>query len=281
MYKKTFASNGNEDITIGLIHDFFGLMPKKLIFKMPYSIDAYRELVEKKEISTLRQSIKDVSASMITADFIGELQMKKLRYFDERFFLYLCDDYRSNYNEAEKMAKIVAEAKAKGITPRVNRYSSLKPVYQLIILGENHYTDEHPLRIFEPYDPKRELRPDRKLFKQAYFELGKDKAKLETANQRYWHDYFVSGEVATSAPAYIQRAVELLAVSSLSKEEREVMSLVERAVADYEADMADAEYEAECRIARRLLNMGMSHDNIQKATGLELGEIENLAAQSV
>jgi hypothetical protein len=283
IYKKTFASEGNEDITIGLIQDFFGFTPKKLVFKLPYSIDECMKLVEKNEIPVLRQRFKDVRASLFDSDFIGELQLRKLKFFEERFFLYLCDGYRSNYDDAEKMAKIVADAEARGAMPKVNRNSNLKPVYQLIILGENHYVDGHPLRIFEPYDPMLQTRPDKELFRQAYFELGKDRAKLRNDNQRHWRDYFVEGEVDASAPEYIRRAAELLAVSNLSKEEREIMSLIDRAVADYEADLADAESEGHRRgmleVARNLLAKNSSFEFVQEVTGLDRKTVEDLASQ--
>jgi hypothetical protein len=281
MYKKTFASEGNEDITIGLIHDFFGFKPEKLTLKTPYDIDSYSALVESERITELRRRIKDVSASMATSDFIGEMQLKKLRFWDERFFLYLRDQYRSNYSEAEKMVKMAADAEEKGAAPRVNRHSSLKPVYQLTILGENHYPDAYPLRIFEPYYTKRKLKHLKQPYKQAFFELEKGKSKLDAANQKHWHDYFVRGEVSAEAPVYIQKATGLLTVANLSEKEREVMSLVERAVADYEADMADAQHENSCRIARNMLAKNYSVDDIHELTGLDMDTIEELSAQPV
>jgi hypothetical protein len=73
LFKKTFAAEGNEDITSGLVYDFFGIKPEKLILKMPYSIESYLEMLKNNEIRKLRQTIKDLRASLITSDFIAEL----------------------------------------------------------------------------------------------------------------------------------------------------------------------------------------------------------------
>lgn len=300
MFKKTFATEGNEDITIGLIKDFFGLTAKELILKTPYSIDEYMELLNKNEITVLRQTIKDIRASIITADFIAELQMKKLRYFDERFFYYLCDNYCSNYNSTEVIAaKNTVDNGKKKFAPKLNRYSSLRPVYALNILGESHYPDMYPFRIFEPYDPKRNLRPSTQLYKQAFLELSKDGA-LETVNQKYWRDFFISGEVADEAPGYIRRASEFLTLSNLSGKERESMKIMEKAIADYEAELEYAQYEgyqqgvevgrqqgvelglkeSKLEIARSLLAENIPIDIIRKVTELDLETIKNLGTQS-
>jgi hypothetical protein len=105
MFKKTFASKGNEDITSGLFHDFFGFAPESLTFIEPYSIMEYTKLLKNGEFAKLRQIIKDIRAKITAASFIAEMQLKKTRYYDERSFLYLCDEYRRGYGEGAEEAK--------------------------------------------------------------------------------------------------------------------------------------------------------------------------------
>ncbi|MDR1439852.1 MAG: PD-(D/E)XK nuclease family transposase [Clostridiales bacterium] len=276
MFKKAFASEGSEDITIGLIQDFFGFAPKELVLKMPYSIDSYLELLGKNDIATLRQTIKDVRASLVASDFIAELQIRKTSHYDKRAFYYLCDDYCGNYN-LKAPAGPLADAVA------ISRYASLKPVFMLNILGYNHYTgDERALRIFEPYDPERQLRPTEPLYRQAFFELRK--AEIETENQRHWRDFFVSGEVADTAPEYIKGAGRLLAEANLSRKEKEAMDIMEKATADYEAELAYARLqgieEGHQRgveeMARKMLAKNIHADYVQEITGLGLEAIKDL-----
>jgi hypothetical protein len=74
-----------------------------------------------------------------------------------------------------------------------------------------------------------------------------------------------------------------LSVSNLRKEEREVMSLVERAIADYEADLADAHQsgvdENRLETAKRMLAKKYPFSEIQDMTELDLEEIEELQEQ--
>ena len=74
---------------------------------------------------------------------------------------------------------------------RLNRYSGIKPVYSLNILGYNHFDDEDALRIFELYDPERNKRFEKRLLRLGYFEL--NKPRVETLNQKHWYDYFKTG----------------------------------------------------------------------------------------
>ena len=75
------------------------------------------------------------------------------------------------------------------------RYSSLKPIYALNILGYPHFSeDDDALRIFTLYDRERKKSFDREYLTIAFFELTKN--NIETANQRHWRTYFNTGEAA-------------------------------------------------------------------------------------
>jgi predicted transposase/invertase (TIGR01784 family) len=92
---------------------------------------------------------------------------------------------------------------------------------------------------------------------------------------------------ADGAPEYIRRAAELLALSNLSRKEREAVSLMEKAVADYEAELECADYEGyqrgdneqKLKIAKNLLIGKIPLNVIQMATKLDMKTIEDLQAQ--
>ena len=76
-FKKVLASTENIDILIGFISDFFNITPTDITIENPYSIKAYKELLDGKEIEQLRQTLRDVSASFATADFSSEVQIRR------------------------------------------------------------------------------------------------------------------------------------------------------------------------------------------------------------
>ena len=149
--KKVLASEENKDVLVGLIEDFFDVVVEDLTIVNPYSIAAYREFDKGGEITVLRQTIKDVAATFRTADFISEAQVQKSSFFDERSILYPLERFCGNYNKAGQMTM---DSQGRPI-----RYSSLRPVYSLNILGYTHFPDDDDaLRIFELFDAKRNKR---------------------------------------------------------------------------------------------------------------------------
>ena len=165
-FKKVLASEENKDILAGLIKDFFDIVVEDLTIVYPYSIAAYKELEKDVKISVFRQTINDVAATFRTADFVSEVQVRKSSFFDERSILYPLERFCGNYNKAGHM---VMDAQGKPI-----RYSSLRPVYSLNILGYTHFPgDDDALRIFELFDTKRNKRFKKDYLRIGYFELTK------------------------------------------------------------------------------------------------------------
>ena len=170
------------------------------------------------------------------------------------------------------------------------RYSSLRPVYSLNILGYTHFPDDDDaLRIFELYDAKRSKRFYKDYLRIGYFEL--TKSGIETQRQRYWHEYFNTGEVGPDAPEYIQKASSIIEYSNLTEEELTMAKTLERAQAIYEADMYGSFIEGEAKgeakgeaakaraIAINLLKMDISVEQVVTATGLTHEEVEGLQQQ--
>ena len=172
------------------------------------------------------------------------------------------------------------------------RYSSLKPVYCVNILGYPHFTgDDDALRIFEFYDRKRNKSFDREYLTIAYFELTKN--NVETENQRHWKTFFQTGEAHIGAPEYIRKAARFIESANLTKEERDMYDQIQRARDIYDSERYTAQLEGErigeargetrgeqskaITIARNALHMGITISDTSKLTGLTEDEIRKLA----
>jgi predicted transposase/invertase (TIGR01784 family) len=233
-FKKVLASEENKDILGGLIQDFLGITADEIIIENPYSIASYTEAIKSdEEIAVLRYTLKDIVAVLKKADFISEVQVKKTMYFDERALYYPFERYCQNYNKPNAMT---STAYGKPI-----RYSSLRPVLALNILGYTHFQDDSALRIFELYDPIRHKSYGKDLIKIGFFELAK--TNIETPNQKHWHDYFTTGEVSQDAPEYIQKASRIIDFVNLGKEEKEMALALEKAQAIYDTEIASSFFE--------------------------------------
>ena len=250
-FKKVMSSEENKDILSGLIEDFFGIKPEDLTIENPYSIAICAELAEKGQVSKLRETLKDIAATMKSADFTAEIQLRKTLYFDERFLYYPFERYCQNYSREEAM-----HTNASG---KLMRMSSLRPIYALNILGYTHFDDVEALRILELCDQKKNKRLEKEYIRIALFELTKE--ILDTPNQKHWRDYFLTGNANTNAPDYIKRASQIIQYVNLNKEERRMISMMEKLE---EIDLAEKEYR---------FNEGMV---IGKKAGLLEGEKKGL-----
>ncbi len=259
LFKKVLASEENKDILAGFIQDFFDIIPEEIIIHNPYSIHDYKEIIENEEITVLRETMRDISVSLKVADITMELQVKQTQFFEERSLYYPFERYCQNYNSFTN-----SDQDEKG---KCNRYSTLKPVYTLNILGYKHFNDEKSLRVFQLYDPIRKKSFEKDLIKIGYFELPKE--SVETDNQNFWREYFLTGTVSQSAPEYIKKAATIIDYVNLSKEEQTVTDALEKARATYDAQLLYAEEKGEER--GKIIGK-----EIGQKIGNELGE-ENFA----
>ena len=271
-FKKVFASNEHKVCLSGLIRDFFevDISEEEITIENPYSIAAYKEVIEGEEMSVLRHTLKDVAASLRFADFVSELQIKSTRFFDERALYYPFDRFCKNYSKQGFMEL--------GSDGKPNRYSSLIPIYALNIIGDSHFQDDDALRIFELYDPVRNKKYKKELVKVGFFELSKD--NIETANQRYWRDYFITGEAHPDAPEYIKKASHIIEYENLSEEERKVSAVLEKARADHDAWFSSAYHDGRddglIEVAKNMLKDGDSPEKVVRCTGLSLDYVKTL-----
>jgi len=285
-FKKAFADPSNKDVLQGAIGDFLGVWPaiEDIDITSPYSVKAYEEYVRLvgagEEVGEkLRHTVQDVAADIKVAGFGAELQMRADRHFSKRSLYYGFDAFCANYSRPGAMAS--------ASDGRPIRYSSLKPVYMLGILGYNHFAgDEDALRVFTLYDRKRGKSFDVEYVTFAYFELGK--GRVETENQRHWQAFFKTGEAPEGAPGYIRKAAQVIERANLTREERRMIDKLQKAEDVYVSTIHTAELIGEERgekkgeererlaIARRMLAYDKPLEEVVKFTGLSAEEVRKL-----
>jgi predicted transposase/invertase (TIGR01784 family) len=237
IFRKTFASKGNEDILAGLAKDFFSLEPRKITINNPYSIESYYKIVaDKKELSA-RETIKDISASFEMEDFICEMQVDKISDYHARALYYALSAYTANYGRENAMQSYP--------NGKPNKYSSLRSVYALNFLGYNYYDDKNPYRIYQLYDAENKKPHEPKNIFIAYFEYRKVNNFLTPL--KHWNDYINERPISPDAPDYIKKAVDLMNYINLSEEERRMIDAAERWEDEVDARIANSYYEGETK----------------------------------
>ena len=286
--RKVFASTENKDILQGLIEDFYEIEPLNLAIENPYSISDYKELLDGKEIYRFRETVKDISASFNTADFVSECQVRSAAFFDERAIFYPLDRFCKNYNKYGEM-----QHDTQG---RPFKYSSLRPVYALNILGYTHFQsngntdDDDAFRIFEIYDVKNQRRYKKDLIKIGFFELTKNHGL--TVNQESWLEYFKTGTARAGAPDYIKKASSIIEFSNLAEEERNVITALEKWENDRQAEihygflegrhegllegLLEGQNKKAIEFAKAMLKNGEAKEKIALYTGLAIEDIQSL-----
>ena len=229
VFRKTFASKGNEDILAGLAKDFFSIEPKDITINNPYSIENYYKIIdgERKLLST----IHDVKASFKNGDLLCEMQVNSAENFKIRALYYAADAYASNYGLDGKM-----ELGSAGL---LDKYSSLRNIYAMNFLGYEEFKDEKPFRFYQLYDAESRKPHDPDNIFIAYFEFKKEKNLL--ARHKHWSDCFNERPLSPKAPAYIKKAVKCMDYINLSEEERGVVDAMERWQADFDSQFVQLE----------------------------------------
>ena len=280
-FKKVLSSEENKDILAGLIRDFhfFAVNPEDITLENPYSIDVFKEEINKKlEQSVLRYTSPDiassfesseyVSATVKRIDFISEMQIHKTRHYEKRFLYYAFKKFCQNYG--------IGDLTSHG--SKVSPYSTLRPVCSLNIVSQNHFDDEEALRIFELYDPIRRKMYPGNIVKIGFFELSKP--KVETENQKHWRDYFNTGNISESAPSYIKKASGIIDFVNLTEEEREMSYATERAEAlwieEIDTAFSNGEYKHKKETAKAMIADGFTTDQIIKYSGLDVDEVKRM-----
>jgi len=104
----------------------------------------------------------------------------------------------------------------------------LQPVIPVIILVDNHFKDDIPIRFLRPHDVRHNVyKKNLNLGLEIYVEINKDISNLPES-LKLWMKYFRTGRTPEEAPCYLQEAVKVTKRDSLSKEEQDLADLIEK-----------------------------------------------------
>lgn len=284
-----FADQRHEHILIGFIQDIFDIEVESVQIETPYRIDTFYELQKEKQLTF---TAVDVVARLTDKSLVTiEMQVNPQKYYAERSVYYVTEKYVSNYGQSKHYRGPEGQHSEK--------YSSLYPVFGLNILDFVLFKDsvsEVPLRHFDVYDiENKEYFPTKNILKFSFLELPRTPAKNQK-HVAYWMEYFTTGAVPETAPAYIQEACEVIAYQNLEQEERTMVNAIEKAREDQKATilyykdegrneglkqgleqgLEQGEQKKQVEIARSMVREGLDIDLIKRVTGVDHATIQEL-----
>lgn len=295
-FKRLFASPQFMNISKGFLQDLAAYDPLGLLqitdikIETPYNFQEINQLLSSEREKGLL--ITEVDYACVDENglrFMLEMQKRDQAYLEERIV----------YNVGQKYAQYYA---LDSMT-KEPKYTSLQPVIAVVILDENHFKDEIPIRFLRPHDTRFDLyKRNRNLGLEIYIELRKDISDLPR-NLQLWMAYFRTGTAPKEAPNYIQEAIHVSSVTSMTKEERRLADLIERGeqkrlAEDHAARLKTAEqieqgikqgieggiergiYQNKLETAKMMLQDGNKIELISKYTGLNEEEVLDLKKSS-
>lgn len=218
-FKRLFASPQHINISTGFLQDLAEYDPLGYLKISSFTIETpynFKDVNQLRIDSERDMMLTEVDYACVDEDgmrFMLEMQKRDLSYLEERIVYNVGQKYAQRYSlDAKKHSK----------------YSTLTPVIAVVILEDNHFNDDVAIRFMRPYDARHNVYKNSKnLGLEIYIEINKPADNLPK-NLQYWLQYFRTGRVPKCAPDYINEAMTMSEISSLSKEERDLADLIER-----------------------------------------------------
>ena len=281
-FKKLFASEEHRNIIQHFLADILGVEAtiNDIHIRNPYNIHSYLEQRAKAEIEVatemvMRATYRDVTMSVIdVGDITIEMQLLAPDYLMQRLHYYLDSLFVSNYNNNVPREQV--------------KYSSLKPVQSLNILGFNMFEgDDRALRTFTYHDTATLAQLESTPFKQiSFLELNKPNAAKPVSA---WQNFIKSGQPQPDDPSYLQEAGKILSYQNLHPEERAVIDAETKARDTAQAILSRARNEgrdegryegrdeALILVVKKSLSKGLEPSLIASITDMDITVIEKLA----
>jgi len=291
-FRKIFSTRGKEYILQGFLQDIFdsekmGRKITDVYIGNPYNIIDVNKLSTEEHKALLLNTELDIHCTIDNnCEIAIEMQVNKDKYIEERIFNNSALKYIANYarilytkNKLENSEKKKKESK----------YSGLIPIISLNIFCYRHFKESekamHIFRLYDEVDKKHTLSSDR--YTEIYFEIKKEDPEL-SGNLKAWQHFMRRGEESPESPFYIKEAFEMLKISNLTKEERQLHEVYERnrsKLLSREAYVHDEGFdqgheqgasEKAIEIAKRLLKMGLSIEDVAKGADLDFNVVHQL-----
>lgn len=279
LFKKMLTSEDSSHILKAFVRDLLGIEFERLTPKVTYHIDSYKKAYDETAIFKTEVDILTVAADGSQATI--ECQIQPHAYFHERTVFYLAEAFRSPFGNID-----TKEAEKR------NNFSSLRSAFGINIVDFHLFDRSEPalqlFRLMSDATNRPFLNKEGKELLILCF-LSLKNRKIAKQNAVYHWQYFLkSGEVTGDAPDYIKEAKKKTDFLTLESEEKEMIMKIDKSKAIHDAVFATAIEEAEEKgikrgieqerevVARNLLKMGLSAEQISKATGLDTELVRKL-----
>ncbi|WP_010235130.1 Rpn family recombination-promoting nuclease/putative transposase [Clostridium arbusti] len=267
-FKKLFASPENKDLLISFINSMLSEHEQisDIQLKNPYNIANYR----KGKMTIL--DIKAVDEKGVWYDI--EMQLAEQSFYDKRAFYYWAKVYSDQIESGDD-------------------FETLRKTIAINILDFNYIDEEDFHNVYKVFNEKSK-KEFSNIFEMHFIELNKFKKDYKSLsstldrwvtflNRAYEIDVNkIPEELALDKE--VKRAIEKLDIMYLDSEEREIYENDLKAMRDYKAELKTAERkgreegreEGKIEVAKSLLKMGLSIEQIAAGTGLTVEEIRKL-----
>ncbi|MFT8315949.1 MAG: Rpn family recombination-promoting nuclease/putative transposase [Clostridium sp.] len=263
-FKKLFASKENKDLLISFINSILSEDEQisDIELKNPYNIANYR----KGKMTIL--DIKAVDEKGVWYDI--EMQLAEQSFYDKRAFYYWAKVYSDQIESGDD-------------------FETLRKTVAINILDFNYIDEEDFHNVYKVFNEKSK-KEFSNIFEMHFIELNKfnkDYSSLTSTLDR-WVTFLnrayeidvnkIPEELAVDKE--IRKALEKLDIMYLDSEEREIYENDLKAMRDYKAGLKTAERKGiekgKIEVAKSLLKMGLSIEQIAAGTGLTVEEIKQL-----
>jgi predicted transposase/invertase (TIGR01784 family) len=277
LFMKCFASPQNHEVLKGFIKDVLGIPIAGLTIENPYNIEHIEE--------RLAHTIVDVLARLSDESLVTiEMQIQPRKRFLDRTAYYTSSRYTAGYGDRRFLPKDTNSPDA--------LYASLRPVHGINICDFDMFEDNtDPLRTFTLFDVAYQTEFPRSPLNISFFQLNKTPLKHQV-NLKHWITFFKGEAPAADAPEYIVKAYQVVEYNNLNEKERAMIDYAEMSRADTSAmleyardegitqgvaqGIAQGRQEGIFQTALRMLERGMTINDIREITGLDAEDLKKL-----
>jgi len=150
------------------------------------------------------------------------------------------------------------------------------------ILGERLFDCEHAYHMFRLHDRAHDELLGWEPVRIGFFELTK---QSDTQARGDWREFLLTGKTGPDMPRYLQEAARVIDYVNLSREERKVVDLLEKARVDQESllrgaraeGLAEGVRENQLANARAALGLGVGVATVSAITRLSVEEVQAIA----
>jgi len=273
-FKKILASDDHKTVTQGFIKDFFGVYVDvdDIHIVNPYSIKSYPKPGRDGE-QVLRETRRDVTLELNTADVNVELQMRYDPLFDIRSLYYALDLFIRGYNRARKSGG-------------GGRYASIRQAWALNIIGYSRDGNVDPFQMnaFANEMTGRFVSPQ--WIRWGYYELNRPDPNPARAR---WREFLLTGVAQATDPDYLQEAASIIDDANMTQEERDMITWRQKNEDYYDGVLYGAKLQGieqgirqkQLDAARAALRRGFGREDIMAITGLDAATVDQLADELV